>query len=114
MRKQFGIDVADQAAEWLGYDHSSAVPNAAQNNGELPELVVNATNLAQTAEQLAALIATKNDFLSNGNMPVQVVVNAANNMPRAIEASTEAVRIYAHKICRPVKIIEAEDRKSVV
>ena len=68
----------------------------------LPELLIDDSDPTATAKELAALFAKRSDFLSNGYVPVQVVIDA-DNMPRAVEASTESVRIYAHEICKPVR-----------
>jgi hypothetical protein len=70
--------------------------------GELPELVITTANPAATAKGLAELFAQEVIFLSNGHTPVQVVVDA-DDMPQAIEVTPEAVRVYAHQICKPVK-----------
>jgi hypothetical protein len=70
---------------------------------ELPELVIASSNPAATVKELAALLAQEENFLSNGNAPVQVVVDD-DDMPRAIEVTPEAVRVYAHEICKPVKV----------
>lgn len=70
--------------------------------GELPELVITTSNPAATAKALAELFAQEDNFLSNGHALVRIVVDA-DDMPRAIEVSPEAVRVYAHQICKPVK-----------
>ena len=69
---------------------------------ELPELVITTSNPAATAKGLAELFAHEENFLSNGNAPVRIVVDA-DDMPRAVEVTPEAVRVYAHEICRPIK-----------
>lgn len=73
----------------------------------LPELVIHDSNPTATARELAVLIAERDDFLFNGNMPVRIAVEAGN-MPRGIEVTTEAVRVYAHKICRPIRLKEVK------
>ena len=69
----------------------------------LPELVITSSNPAASAKGLAVLLAKEDTFLSNGNAPVQVVVDD-DNMPRAVEVTPEAVRVVAHEICKPVKV----------
>jgi putative DNA primase/helicase len=84
--------------------------NGQQHQGpppELPELVINGADPTATAKELAAMFASRSNFLSNGYVPVLVSVDA-DNMPRAIEVSAEAVRIYAHEICRPMKWKDGE------
>jgi hypothetical protein len=70
----------------------------------LPELVVTSSNPAATAKGLAGLIAQHDTFLSNGNAVVMVVVDDDTGMPKAIEASHEAIRVFAHEISKPVKV----------
>jgi hypothetical protein len=80
--------------------------------GGLPDLVITTANPAATVRQLAELFAQEDNFLSNGHTPVQVVVDA-DDMPQAIEVTPEAVRVYAHGICKPVKVRkkkESEER----
>jgi hypothetical protein len=77
------------------------------NGGEerdrrLPDLVINNSDPTATAKQLAALIARRDDFLFNGNAPIRVAVEA-DCTPRALEVTTEAVRVHAHEICTPIK-----------
>ena len=75
-----------------------------------PELIVSASDPTATAIELAALFATREDFLFNGHAPVHVAIET-DNFPRAIEVTTEAVRVHAHKLCRPVKIVKAKETK---
>jgi hypothetical protein len=75
---------------------------AQEQDTDKPDLVINESDPTATAIELAALFAEREDFLFNGNAPVRVAVEA-DNLPRAIEVTNEAVRIYAHKLCRPVK-----------
>jgi hypothetical protein len=77
--------------------------------GELPELVIMDSDLPAAAKELAALIAKRDDFLFNGNMVVRIAVEA-DCMPRALEVTAEAIRVYTHEICRPVKIRKVEDK----
>jgi putative DNA primase/helicase len=76
-----------------------------------PELVINEADPTAAAKQLAALIARRNDVLFNGYAPVRIAVEA-DELPRAIELTTEFIRVYAHKICRPVKLREKKDKKT--
>src|SRR5262249_23221646 len=68
----------------------------------LPKLIINGSDPTATAKDLAALIATRDDFLFNGNAAVRIAVEAGYP-PRALEVVTDAVRVFAHKICIPVK-----------
>jgi hypothetical protein len=70
---------------------------------DLPELVVNGSDPTATAKDLAALIAERGDFLFNGNHPVRIAVES-DCLPRALEVTTEMVRVLAHEICIPVKV----------
>jgi putative DNA primase/helicase len=76
----------------------------------LPEFTVSDADLAAMVKELAVLLAQRDDLLSNGYTPVQVVVDA-DNLPRAIELSPEAVRVAAHEVCNPMKV--ARDGKRV-
>jgi putative DNA primase/helicase len=81
----------------------------------LPDLVINEADLTTTVKQLAIFIATRDDFLSNGYTPVQIVTDV-NNLPRAIEVTTEAVRVRAHEVCNPTKVYytkKGEERVAV-
>jgi hypothetical protein len=80
-----------------------------RDDGELPEFVIKDSDLPAAAKELAALIAQRDDFLFNGNMVVRIAVEA-DCMPRALEVTAEAIRVYAHEICRPVKIRKVEDK----
>jgi hypothetical protein len=91
-------------------DQSPRRSRAAEASGVLPELVINQGDPTATAIELAALFATREDFLFNGHAPVRVVIET-DNFPRAIEVTTEAVRVYAHKLCRPVKIVKVKETK---
>ena len=73
-----------------------------------PDLIVNESDPTATATELAALFAAREDFLFNAHAPVRVAVET-DNLPRAIEVTNEAVRVYAHKLCRPAKIIKSKD-----
>jgi hypothetical protein len=68
-----------------------------------PELVINDSNPTETARGLAALIAKRDEVLFNGYSPVRIAVEA-DELPRAVEMTTEAVRVYAHRICRPMRL----------
>jgi hypothetical protein len=72
----------------------------------LPDLVVDQGDLTAAARQLAALIATGERFLDNGNSIVQV--NVVDGMPRASMVTAEAVRVLAHEICTPVKALKKD------
>src|SRR5262249_19513160 len=81
---------------------------AALQGAAKPELIVNESDPTATATELAALFAARGDFLFNGHTPVRVAAET-DNLPRAIEVTTEAVRVYAHKLCRPVRMRKAND-----
>jgi hypothetical protein len=68
-----------------------------------PELVINESDPTATAKKLAALIAKTDNFLFNGYGPIKTAAEA-DGIPRAVEVSTEAVRVVAHEICKPVKL----------
>src|SRR5262249_38495066 len=72
-----------------------------QPEKDLPKLIINNSDPTATAKDLAALIATRDDFLFNGNAAVRIAVEAGYP-PRALEVVTDAVRVLAHKICTPV------------
>jgi hypothetical protein len=71
-----------------------------------PDLIVRDSDPTATATELAELFAAREDFLFNGYTPVRVAAET-DNLPRAVEVTIEAVRVYAHKLCRPVKIRNA-------
>ena len=71
----------------------------------LPELLIDGSDLTGTAKQLAQLISQHPRFLFNGNEPVEVIAETGH-MPRAVTVTPEAVRVFAHEICRPVKIVK--------
>jgi putative DNA primase/helicase len=70
--------------------------------GDLPVLLINSADPTATAKDLAALIARRHDFLFNGHAPIRVAAEA-DFLPRALEVSTEMVRVLAHEICLPTK-----------
>src|SRR5262249_41479449 len=72
-----------------------------QPEKDLPKRIINNSDPTATAKDLAALIATRDDFLFNGNAAVRIAVEAGYP-PRALEVVTDAVRVLAHKICTPV------------
>jgi CHC2 zinc finger len=74
--------------------------------GDLPELIINSSDPTATAKDLAALIAERDDFLFNGHAPVRVAAEA-DCLPRALEITTEMVRVLAHEICIPTKELVA-------
>src|SRR5262249_52283892 len=74
-----------------------------RNDANLPALVINEADPTATAKKLAKLIAKRDDFLFNGHTLIRIV-SEADSMPRAVGATTEAVRVVAHEICSPTKI----------
>jgi hypothetical protein len=68
-----------------------------------PELLISNSDPTATAKALAALIAQGDDFLFNGHAPVRVVVEA-NCLPRALEVTTQMVRVLAHDLCIPTEV----------
>jgi hypothetical protein len=77
--------------------------NQASGDEQGIALVINESDPTATARELAGLIAAHDDFLFNGYAPVRIAVEA-DELPRALEVTTEAVRVYAHTLCHPVKI----------
>jgi hypothetical protein len=73
-----------------------------ESNNSLPELSLDADPVA-VAKKLAGLFAERRDILLNGYTPVRVVCEDGQE-PRAVELTPEAVRVYAHDICRVVKM----------
>ena len=78
-----------------------------------PELIISESDPTATATELAALFAAREDFLFNGHAPVRVATET-DNLPRALKVTNEAVRVYAHRLCRPVKIIKAKGETATV
>ena len=70
----------------------------------LPELLIDGSNLTRTAKGLAAMFAQHRRFLFNGHEPIQVVHD--DGMPRAVTVTPEAVRVFAHEVCTPVKMVK--------
>jgi hypothetical protein len=98
-------------------DIPRAIDGAAQKfattEATKPELIINQSDPTATATELAALIAMREDFLFNGHAPVRVAAET-DNLPRAIEVTNEAVRVYAHKLCRPIKVTKAKNETKTV
>ena len=112
-----GIGTLFHHAQTKGWKGKNQQANPAADEFEtetelLPELIINDSNPTTTARELAALIAKRDDILFNGYAPARIAVEA-DNLPRALEMTTEAVRVYAHKICRPVRLraIKGEIKK---
>jgi hypothetical protein len=78
----------------------------------LPELLINDSDPTATAKALAALIAKRDDFLFNGHAPVRITVEAGY-LPRALEVTTEVVRVLAHEVCTPTKLRTKKDKDKV-
>jgi hypothetical protein len=76
---------------------------AATRKGGAPELIINGSDPTASAKDLATLIAKRNDFLFNGNAPVRIA-DETGWLPRALEVTTEMVRVLAHEICTPTKV----------
>jgi hypothetical protein len=81
-------------------DENDFSPHDDQEN--LPELMINSSDPTATAKDLATLIAKQDDFLFNGHTPIRVAAEA-DCLPRALEVTTEMVRVLAHEICLPTK-----------
>ena len=79
-----------------------AAPNH-EGASNLPELIIDGSDPTATAKRLATLIAQRNDFLFNGYAPARVA-DEAGCLPRALEVTTEMVRVLAHEICVPTKV----------
>jgi hypothetical protein len=86
---------------------------AALQEAAKPELIISESDPTATATELAALFAAREDFLFNGHAPVRVATET-DNLPRALKVTNEAVRVYAHRLCRPVKIIKAKGETATV
>jgi hypothetical protein len=101
-------------SEWLEAGHTREqldaliaaaldyVPQHEPPDKGVPELIINGSDPTATAKDLARLIARRNDFLFNGYTPVRIA-NEAAWLPRALEVTTEMVRVLAHEICIPVR-----------
>jgi hypothetical protein len=87
------------ASERTGPERAGPV---SQNSGPLPELIIDGGDLTKTAKQLAKMFARHRRFLFNGNEPIQVV-RENDEMPKAVMATSEAVRVFCHEICIPKK-----------
>jgi hypothetical protein len=87
----------------LKLDNSADDGKAREPKPHLPDLFIDGSDPTATAKELAVLIAQRDDFLFNGNAPVRIA-GEAGNLPRAIEVTNEAVRVMAHRVCRPVRL----------
>jgi hypothetical protein len=106
-RKQLDT-LIETAKPWESSDDNEP-PRCSEGGVEaedLPELIIDGSNLTATAKQLAKLFAQRRRFLFNGHEPVEIV--AETGMPRAIAVTNEAVRVFAHEICTPVKIVKGK------
>jgi hypothetical protein len=97
-------------------------PDAAPEHGiladevaeqQLPELLIDASNLTRTAKRVAAMFAQHRRFLFNGHEPIQVV-HETDGMPRAVTVTPEAVRVFAHEICKPVRMIKDKEVRTTL
>jgi hypothetical protein len=105
-----GKDVSD----WLHAGHTREeldaliaaapdyLPQPKPREQGVPELIVDASDPTATAKDLARLIARRDDFLFNGYAPVRIA-DEAGWLPRALEVTTDMVRVLAHEICIPVR-----------
>jgi hypothetical protein len=98
----------DYSADDAMRDDTVADMVATVTTGGLPELIINSADPTATAKDLAALIAKRDDFLFNGHAPIRVAAEA-DCLPRALEITTEMVRVLAHEICIPSKELIARD-----
>jgi hypothetical protein len=94
--------LADKASPGWREKYEDQQEEGKASKTALPKLIINISDPTATAKALAALIATRDDFLFNGNAAVRIAVEAGYP-PRALEVVTDAVRILAHKICIPIK-----------
>ena len=97
-KKRKARDNSRRAAE---HSDDGFTPDNDQN--DLPELIISGSDPTATAKDLAALIAKRDDFLFNGHAPIHVAAEA-DCLPRALEVTTEVVRVLAHEICIPTKV----------
>jgi hypothetical protein len=95
MNLHANINGSDPTENWTG-SPSDQYP-------DLPELLINPHDPTATAKELAGPIARGTEFLFNGNAPVRITAED-DEMPRAIEATNEAVRVVAHQLCVPIKL----------
>ena len=86
-----------------GAEHSDDGSTPDDDQNDLPELIISGSDPTATAKDLAALIAKRDDFLFNGHAPVRIAAEAGC-LPRALEVTTEVVRVLAHEICIPTKV----------
>jgi hypothetical protein len=104
-KEQF-LKLAEAAPQW---EPGNAEPgDGGGGAAELPELIIEGSDLTRTAKQLAELIAERRRFLFNGHEPIQVV-HEAGGVPRAIPVTPESVRVFAHEICTPIKIVKGNE-----
>jgi hypothetical protein len=92
----------EQAPDWTP-EPAGQVEAPPQDAKPLPELIISSSNPTAAAKDLATLIARRDDFLFNGYAPVRIAAEAGY-LPRALEVTTEMVRVLAHEICVPIKV----------
>jgi hypothetical protein len=94
----------ERALDWTPQPKPATVHkhHAEPEAHQLPELIINGSDPTATAKDLAALIAKRDDFLFNGHAPIRIAAEA-DCLPRALEVTTEMVRVLAHEISRPTK-----------
>jgi hypothetical protein len=107
LRKYQPANEPPHPASGTSRDQSPRRSRVAAASTALPELVINESDPTATAKELAGLFAARSNFLFNGNTPVRIAIEG-DSLPRALEVTPEAVRVYAHTLCRPVKITKTK------
>jgi hypothetical protein len=95
----WGGDVVEAFQKWGLGSHTKT------SSRHLPELIVDFGDLTETAKQLANMFAQHRHFLFNGNEPIRVV-HENEEIPKAIPVTPEAVSVFTHELCTPVKFTE--------
>lgn len=98
----------EQAPDYQADSAKPAQASLPTNEVGLPELIVKGSDPTATAKKLALLIAKRDDFLFNGYAPVRIAAEA-DCLPRALEITTEMVRVLAHAICIPTKLRKTKE-----
>jgi len=71
-------------------------------NGGKPELIIDAGELPNVAEELRDILA-KSGMLFDRGLPVRVVAPLGGGLPVATPLTTHGVVRMAHQLCRPIK-----------
>jgi len=74
---------------------------------EKPDLIVDIGDLPATAREVRDLLA-QSRFLFDRGVPVKVVPSADGGPPIAIRLTASRVVVEAHRLCRPIKLVDDE------